>query len=101
MRNLRSTANEVPTRAHCSEITLPVRSCGAFGVPGRIPHDFRRDGDGGHRTESVYPRYAIADEAMLKEGAVKLAALPAAEKTSRTRKVAALMGEIESTGAAS
>jgi hypothetical protein len=28
----------------------------------------------GHRTESIYRRYAIADEAMLKEGAVKLTA---------------------------
>jgi len=27
----------------------------------------------GHRTESIYRRYAIADEAMLKEGAIKLA----------------------------
>jgi hypothetical protein len=26
----------------------------------------------GHRTESIYRRYAIVDEAMLKEGAVKL-----------------------------
>jgi lipopolysaccharide biosynthesis protein len=34
----------------------------------------------GHRTESIYRRYAIADEAMLKEGAVKLAAFHAAEK---------------------
>jgi len=26
----------------------------------------------GHRTESIYRRYAIVDEAMLKEGAAKL-----------------------------
>lgn len=34
----------------------------------------------GHRTESVYRRYAIADEAMLKEGAIKLAAFHESEK---------------------
>jgi len=33
----------------------------------------------GHLTESVYRRYAIVDEAMLKEGALKLAALYATE----------------------
>jgi hypothetical protein len=36
----------------------------------------------GHRTESIYRRYAIADEGMLKEGAVKLAALHLAEQKS-------------------
>jgi hypothetical protein len=40
----------------------------------------------GHRTESIYRRYAIADEAMLKEGAVKLAAFRAA-KQNDPRKV--------------
>ena len=29
----------------------------------------------GHKTESIYRRYAIADEVMLREGAEKLAAL--------------------------
>jgi hypothetical protein len=33
----------------------------------------------GHRTESIYRRYVIADEGMLKESAVKLAALHLAE----------------------
>ncbi|MGH7840034.1 MAG: tyrosine-type recombinase/integrase [Candidatus Binataceae bacterium] len=70
-------------------------ACKGAGVPGRIPHDFRRTAVRnleragvprsaamamvGHRTESIYRRYAIADEAMLKEGAVKLAAFHAAE----------------------
>jgi integrase len=70
-------------------------ACKAAGVPGRIPHDFRRTAVRnleragvprsaamamvGHRTESIYRRYAIADEAMLKEGAVKLAAFHAGE----------------------
>jgi hypothetical protein len=60
------------------------------GVPGRILHDFRRaavrnfERAGmprsvamkrvGHKTESVYRRYAIVDEAMLRDAAVKLAA---------------------------
>ena len=33
----------------------------------------------GHRTEAIYRRYAIADEAMLKEGGVRLAGLHASE----------------------
>jgi integrase len=57
----------------------------------RIPHDFRRtavrnlERSGvprsaamamvGHKTEAIYRRYAIVDEAMLREGAVKLQAL--------------------------
>jgi hypothetical protein len=66
------------------------------GVPRRLPHDLRRTAVRnleragvarsaamnmvGHRTESIYRSYAIADEAMLKEGAVKLAAFHASEK---------------------
>lgn len=65
-------------------------ACKAAGTPGRIPHDFRRTAVRnleragvprsaamkmvGHRTESIYRRYAIVDEAMLREGAEKLAA---------------------------
>jgi hypothetical protein len=33
----------------------------------------------GHRTESTYRRYAIVDEAMLKEGGEKLAMLHSAQ----------------------
>jgi integrase len=62
----------------------------------RIPHDFRRTAVRnleragvprsaamamvGHKTESVYRRYAITDEVMLKEAAVKLAALHEAQR---------------------
>jgi len=57
-------------------------------MPERIPHDFRRTAVRnleraggprstamkmvGHRTESIYRRYAIVDKATLKEGAAKL-----------------------------
>jgi integrase len=71
-------------------------ACKRAGLAGRIPHDFRRTAVRnleracvprsaamamvGHRTESIYHRYAIADEKMLKEGAVKLAALHLTEE---------------------
>ncbi|MGH7778482.1 MAG: tyrosine-type recombinase/integrase [Candidatus Binataceae bacterium] len=71
-------------------------ACTLAAVPKRIPHDFRRTAVRnleragvprsaamamvGHRTESIYRRYAIADEAMLKEGAVKLAAFHDSER---------------------
>jgi len=65
-----------------------LTACKRAGVLGRVPHDFRRTAVRnleragvprstamkmvGHRTESIYRRYAIVDEAMLKEGAAKL-----------------------------
>jgi integrase len=68
-----------------------MTACRKAGVPGRIPHDFRRTAVRnleragvprstamalvGHKTEAIYRRYAITDEAMLKEGVAKLAAL--------------------------
>jgi integrase len=64
-------------------------ACTAAGVPGRILHDFRRTAVRnleragvprstamrmvGHKTESIYRRYAIVDDAMLREGSEKLA----------------------------
>ncbi len=86
----------------------PIRDCRAAwktactvaGVPGRILHDFRRTAVRnleragvsrsaamamvGHETEAIYRRYAIADEASLKEAAVKLAALGKAGRLSKT-----------------
>ena len=69
-------------------------ACKNAGVPGRIPHDLRRTAVRnleragvprsvamkmvGHRTEAIYRRYAIVDEAMLREGAEKLARAEAA-----------------------
>ena len=68
------------------------------GVPGRILHDFRRTAIRnleragvprsaamkmvGHKTESVYRRYAIADEGMLRESALKLAAFHQTERSA-------------------
>jgi integrase len=82
-----------------------VTACKKAGLPGRIPHDFRRTAVRnleragvprssamamtGHKTESIYKRYAIVDEAMLREGADKLAVLHRAEASSE-RKVIAL-----------
>jgi len=64
-------------------------ACTKVGLPGRIPHDFRRTAVRnleragvsrsvamkmvGHKTEAIYRRYAIVDEVMLREGAEKLA----------------------------
>ncbi len=69
-----------------------LTACREARVPGRIPHDFRRTAVRnleragvprsaamamvGHKTEAIYRRYAIVDEAMLREGAAKLAARP-------------------------
>ena len=77
-------------------------ACKKAGVPGRWRHDFRRTAVRnleraggpmstamkmvGHQTDSIYRRYAIVDEAMLKEGAEKLAALHKGE-SSKSRKV--------------
>jgi integrase len=63
-------------------------ACEAAGVPGRIVHDFRRTAVRnmeragvprsvatkitGHRTESVYRRYAIVSDADLRDAAARL-----------------------------
>jgi integrase len=68
-----------------------LTACKAAGVPGKIPHDFRRTACRnleragvdrasamkmiGHKTEAIYRRYANADEGMLKEAAEKLSLL--------------------------
>jgi integrase len=83
-------------------------ACKAASVVGRIPHDLRRTAVRnleragvprsaamkmtGHKTEAVYRRYAIAEAAMLREAAVKLAALHAAEASREKRKSHAKVG---------
>lgn len=77
-------------------------ACKAAGCPGALVHDMRRSAVRtferagvprsvamslvGHKTESVYRRYAIVDEAMQREAAARLdawmAALPAAPSTA-------------------
>jgi integrase len=86
-------------------------ACKAAGVPNRIPHDFRRTAVRnleragvprsaamkmtGHKTEAVYRRYAIVDEAMLQESAAKLSALhrQQAETARKPRKLVSLKTE--------
>lgn len=74
------------------------KACKATGVPGKIPHDFRRTAVRnleragvprsaamkmvGHRTMSIYSRYAIADEGMLKDAALKLSQLHEADQSA-------------------
>jgi integrase len=76
-------------------------ACERAGLAGRIPHDFRRTAVRnleragvprsaamamvGHKTEAIYRRYAIADEGMLREGAIKLAVLRDAERRMKQR----------------
>jgi hypothetical protein len=45
----------------------------------------------GHKTETVYRRYAIVDEDMMREAAEKLAALHQAEGNSKGRPVVLAM----------
>jgi integrase len=81
------------------------RACKDAGVPGKIPHDFRRTAVRnleragvprsaamkmvGHRTEAIYRRYAIADEKMLGEAADKLEILQATDQQESSSKVSA------------
>jgi integrase len=68
-----------------------LSACRKAGIPDRIPHDFRRTAVRnleragvsrsvamkmvGHKTESIYRRYAIVSESDLREAARKLAAV--------------------------
>ena len=81
------------------------RACEAAGCPGRIPHDFRRTAVRnleragvprsaamamvGHQTESIYRRYAIVDEAMLKDGAALLEQFHQSERLASEKPAAA------------
>ena len=94
----KKTGSVIPWVFHRTKRGRPLKSfrkawqqaCVAAGVPGRILHDFRRTAVRnleragvprsvamkmvGHKTESVYRRYAIVDAAMLRDVAAKLAA---------------------------
>jgi integrase len=78
-------------------------ACKRAGLAGRVPHDFRRtavrnlERSGvprsaamkmtGHLTEAVYRRYAIVDEAMLREAGSRLSELHRADTGRKPRKV--------------
>ncbi len=82
-----------------------LTACQGAGVPGKIPHDFRRTAVRnleragvprsaamamvGHKTQSIYARYAIADESMLRDGAGRLAALHQHEADALKRRLEA------------
>jgi integrase len=83
------------------------KACAAAGVSGRLVHDFRRTAVRnleragvprsaamkltGHRSESVYRRYAIVESGMLQEAVLKLDALHVSDENSQsTAKVATL-----------
>jgi integrase len=73
-------------------------ACRLAGLPGKMPHDFRRTAVRnleragvprsaamkmvGHKTESVYRRYAIADQAMLREAGDKVGRFQARRTTT-------------------
>jgi len=77
------------------------KACAAAGYPERLLHDFRRTAVRnleraavprstamamvGHKTESVYRRYAIVDEAIHREAAAKLDVWAAAERAKERR----------------
>lgn len=74
-------------------------ACQAAGCPGKLIHDMRRSAVRaferagvprsvamsivGHKTESIYRRYAIVDEAMQHEAAARLDAFSAVPQRSR------------------
>jgi integrase len=74
-------------------------ACRDAGLAGRIPHDLRRTAVRnleragvprlvamkmvGHKTEAIYRRYALVDEAMLREGSEMLALLVELAGSSR------------------
>jgi integrase len=84
-----------------------AKACRAAGAPGRLVHDFRRTAVRnleragvprsaamamvGHKTASIYQRYAIVDSTMLQDAAAKLGAFHNADsKSQNSVKVAAL-----------
>jgi integrase len=80
-------------------------ACKAAGVPGRIPHDFRRTAVRnlqragvpqsvamamvGHKTVSIYRRYSIVDESMLRDAADKLDQFARREVATRPKPIQA------------
>ncbi|HEV3112144.1 MAG TPA: site-specific integrase [Candidatus Binataceae bacterium] len=77
-----------------------IAACRAVGLPGKLLHDMRRSAVRameragvsrsaamamvGHRTQSIYSRYAIADSTMLQEAGEKLAVAQTEQKRHRS-----------------
>jgi integrase len=84
------------------------RACAYVGLHGRIPHDFRRTAVRnleragvsrsvamkmtGHKTESVYRRYAIVSEQDLREAALKLAVVD--QRAGQVSRVGQVLGQV-------
>ncbi len=105
----KSTGKVVPW-VFCRASGTPIRdfnavwraACDAAGIQ-RIPHDFRRTAVRnleragvprttamamiGHKTESIYRRYSIVDQAMLEMGASKLDGFQKTQRASRSNLV--------------
>jgi integrase len=86
-------------------------ACTDAGYPGKIFHDFRRTAVRnleranvprstamkmiGHETESIYHRYAIQDEAMLREASARIDAWTDAQRTASKPKAAGQLKKFE------
>lgn len=107
-----TTGRFIPRVFHCDGKPIKDyysgwdKACRLAGYPDRVAHDLRRTAVRnleragvarsaamrmtGHKTESIYHRYAIVDEAMLRESAEKLAVFHDAAKQNARRKVVPL-----------
>jgi integrase len=89
-----------------------LAACKAAGLPGRLVHDFRRSAvrnlerDGvsrsaamamvGHKTESIYRRYAIVDAGALRDAAAKIDQAAAGTNTGTVGSAAPKSGAVKS-----
>ena len=87
-------------------------ACESAGLPGRLPHDFRRTAVRnleragvsrsvamkmtGHKTEAVYRRYAIVSEQDLHEAAQKLTASTERGRVVPLRVLGTVLGTVAS-----
>jgi integrase len=107
----RKTDREIPWVFHRDSAQMKgfrkawKTACKAAGVPGRIPHDFRRTAVRnlqragvpqsvamamvGHKTVSIYRRYSIVDESMLRDAADKLDQFARREVATRPKPIQA------------
>jgi integrase len=85
-----------------------LSACERAGLVAKIPHDFRRTAVRnlarigvdrktamemvGHKTESIYRRYTITDEAMLRDASARLAVLHEAEREKNSHSTAKVSG---------